>query len=210
MKKAILGTKVGMTQIFTPEGRVIPVTVVTAGPCVVIQKKTVEHDGYNAVQVGYGNIREKLVNKPEKGHFSKAGTGLKRYVKEFKLEDNTDYQVGQAINADVFTIGDHVDVSGVTKGKGFQGVIKRWNQSRGPMAHGSRFHRSPGSMGSNSSPARVFKNKNLPGHMGNHHMTIQNLEVVRIDSEKNVILVKGALPGANGSLVVIRETVKSK
>lgn len=210
MKKAILGTKVGMTQIFTPEGRVIPVTVVAAGPCVVIQKKTVEHDGYNAVQVGYGNIREKLVNKPEKGHFSKAGTGIKRYVKEFKLEDSTDYQVGQAIKADVFGIGDHVDVSGVTKGKGFQGVIKRWNQSRGPMAHGSRFHRSPGSMGSNSSPARVFKNKNLPGHMGNHHMTIQNLEVIRIDPEKNVILVKGALPGANGSLVVIRETVKSK
>lgn len=210
MKKAILGTKVGMTQIFTPEGRVIPVTVVAAGPCVVIQKKTIEHDGYNAVQVGFGDIREKLVNKPKKGHFSKAGTGIKRYVREFQLEDSMDYEVGQAIKADLFATGDHVDVSGVTKGKGFQGVIKRWNQSRGPMAHGSRFHRSPGSMGSNSSPARVFKNKNLPGHMGNHHMTIQNLEVVRIDAEKNVILIRGALPGANGSLVVLKETCKSK
>lgn len=209
MKKAIIGKKVGMTQIFDENGRVIPVTVVEAGPCVVVQKKTVETDGYDAIQVGFGELREKLVNKPRKGHFAKAGVSLRRTLKEFRMEDVANYNVGDEIKVDTFEIGDKVDVSGVSKGKGFQGVIKRWNQQRGPMSHGSKFKRAPGSMGAASDPSRTFKNKKMPGHMGAANTTVLNLEVVKVIAEKNLILIKGGIPGPNKSTVVIRNTVKA-
>jgi large subunit ribosomal protein L3 len=209
MKKAIMGRKVGMTQIFDGNGKIVPVTVVEAGPCTVIQKKTVDKDGYEAIQVGFGDVKEKLVNKPRKGQFAKAGVALKRYVREFRLEDANTYNVGQEITVDVFTVGEKVDVSGVSKGKGFQGTIKRWNGHRGPMTHGSKFHRSVGSMGGSSDPSRTFKNKKLPGHMGNVNTTVLNLEVVRVMPEKNVILIKGGVPGPNKGLVVIRNSVKA-
>ncbi|MBE6069471.1 MAG: 50S ribosomal protein L3 [Clostridium lundense] len=209
MKKAIIGKKLGMTQIFDENNKVVPVTVIEAGPCVVTQKKTVEKDGYEAIQVGYGVIKEKLVNKPRKGHFSKAGVESKRLLKEFKLENSNDYQVGQELKADLFVAGDKVDVSGVSKGKGFQGTIKRWNGHRGPMSHGSKFHRSVGSMGASSDPSRTFKNKKMPGHMGNRNTTVLNLEVVKIMPEKNIILIKGGVPGPNKGFVVIRNTVKA-
>lgn len=208
MKKAIMGTKLGMTQIFLEDGRVVPVTVVQAGPCPVVQKKLPETDGYSSIQVGFGAIREKLVNKPRKGHFAKAGVAPTRYLREFRLDDISGYEVGQEIKADVFAVGDKVDVSGVSKGKGFAGVIKRWNQHRGPMSHGSRYHRRPGSMGACSSPSKVFKCKHLPGHLGAVNVTVQNLEVVRVDAEHNFMLVKGALPGAKGGMVVIKDSVK--
>ena len=209
MKKAIIGKKIGMTQIFDENGKVLPVTVVEAGPCVVTQKKTVENDGYDAIQVGFGDVREKLVNKPAKGHFAKAGVSLRRTLKEFRLEDTSAYEVGQEIKADIFAVGDKVDVSGVSKGKGFQGVIKRWNQQRGPMSHGSKFKRAPGSMGAASDPSRTFKNKKMPGHMGAANTTVLNLEVVKVIAEKNLILIKGGIPGPNKSTVVIRNTVKA-
>ncbi len=209
MKKAIIGKKIGMTQIFDENGKVLPVTVVEAGPCVVTQKKTIENDGYDAIQVGFGEIREKLVNKPAKGHFAKAGVSLRRTLKEFRLEDTSAYEVGQEIKADLFAVGDKVDVSGVSKGKGFQGVIKRWNQQRGPMSHGSKFKRAPGSMGAASDPSRTFKNKKMPGHMGAANTTVLNLEVVKVIAEKNLILIKGGIPGPNKSTVVIRNTVKA-
>jgi len=209
LKKAIIGKKLGMTQIFDENNKVVPVTVIEAGPCVVTQKKTVEKDGYEAIQVGYGVIKEKLVNKPRKGHFSKAGVESKRLLKEFKLENSNDYQVGQELKADLFVAGDKVDVSGVSKGKGFQGTIKRWNGHRGPMSHGSKFHRSVGSMGASSDPSRTFKNKKMPGHMGNRNTTVLNLEVVKIMPEKNIILIKGGVPGPNKGFVVIRNTVKA-
>lgn len=209
MKKAILGKKIGMTQIFDENGRVIPVTVVEAGPCVVVQKKTIEKDGYEAIQVGFGEVREKLVNKPKKGHFAKAGVSLKRKLKEFRLEDCSAYEVGQEIKADVFEAGDKIDVSGVSKGKGFQGVIKRWNQQRGPMTHGSKFKRAPGSMGASSDPSRTFKNKRMPGHMGCVNTTVMNLEVVKVLAEKNLLLIKGGIPGPNKGTVVIRNAVKA-
>lgn len=209
LNKAILGKKIGMTQIFNENGKIVPVTVVEAGPCVVLQKKTVENDGYDAIQVGFMDIREKLVNKPMKGHFNKAGVSLKRFVKEFKLENSSEYQVGQEIKVDVFAAGEKIDVSGVSKGKGFQGVIRRWNANRGPMTHGSKFHRAPGSMGASSFPSRTFKNKHMPGHMGNVHTTVLNLEVVKVMPEKNVILIKGGIPGPNKGLVVIRNAVKA-
>ncbi|MGU8672906.1 50S ribosomal protein L3 [Clostridium sp.] len=209
MKKAIIGKKVGMTQIFDENGRVIPVTVVEAGPCVVVQKKTVETDGYDAIQVGFGELREKLVNKPRKGHFAKAGVSLRRTLKEFRVEDVANYNVGDEIKVDTFEIGDKVDVSGVSKGKGFQGTIKRWNASRGPMSHGSKFHRAPGSMGAASDPSRTFKNKRMPGHMGAKNTTVLNLEVVKIMPEKNIILIKGGIPGPNKGTVVIRNSVKA-
>lgn len=198
-----------MTQIFDENGRVIPVTVVEAGPCVVVQKKTVETDGYDAIQVGFGELREKLVNKPRKGHFAKAGVSLRRTLKEFRMEDVANYNVGDEIKVDTFEIGDKVDVSGISKGKGFQGTIKRWNASRGPMSHGSKFHRAPGSMGAASDPSRTFKNKRMPGHMGAKNTTVLNLEVVKIMPEKNIILIKGGIPGPNKGTVVIRNSVKA-
>ena len=209
MKKAILATKVGMTQIFNEDGTLTPVTVLQAGPCVVTQVKTVENDGYAAVQVGFGDIREKLVNKPLKGHFAKAGVAPKRFVREFRLEDAESYAVGQEIKADVFAAGDKVDATAKSKGKGFQGAIKRHGQSRGPMAHGSKYHRHAGSNGSATTPGRVFKGKKMPGHMGAVRITVQNLEVVRVDAEQNLILVKGAVPGPKKSLVMIKESTKA-
>lgn len=209
MKKAILGKKIGMTQIFDENGKVVPVTVVEATPCVVVQKKTIQKDGYDAIQVGFGEIREKLVNKPKKGHYAKAGVSLKRKLKEFRLEDCSTYEVGQEIKVDVFVAGEKIDVSGVSKGKGFQGVIKRWNANRGPMTHGSKFHRAVGSMGASSDPSKTFKNKHMPGHMGAVNKTVQNLEVVKVIAEKNLILIKGGIPGPNKGTVVIRNAVKA-
>ena len=206
--KGILGRKIGMTQIFTEVGEVVPVTVVEAGPVVVTQIKTVEKDGYNAVQVGFGDVKEKSLNKPQKGHLAAANT-LKKHLKEFRVDSVEGYTVGQEIKADLFAAGEMIDVTGISKGKGFQGPIKRHGQSRGPESHGSRYHRRPGSMGACSFPGRVFKNKKLAGHMGSVKVTVQNLEVVRIDAEKNLILVKGAIPGAKGSVVTIKEAVKA-
>lgn len=209
MKKAILATKVGMTQIFNEDGVLTPVTVLQAGPCVVTQVKTVENDGYSAVQVGYVDKREKLVDKPLKGQFDKAGVSYKRYLREFRLEDAENYELGQEIKADVFAAGDKIDVSAVSKGKGFQGAIKRHGQSRGPMAHGSKYHRHAGSNGAASDPSKVFKGKKMPGHMGHKKVTVQNLEIVRVDLDNSLILVKGAVPGPKKSLVTIKETVKA-
>ena len=207
MKKAILAKKVGMTQIFNEAGELVPVTVLQAGPCVVTQVKTIENDGYEAVQVGFEDIREKLVNKPVKGMFDKAGVSYKRYVREFKLEG--EYSVKDEIKVDVFEAGDKIDATAIAKGKGFQGAIKRHGQSRGPMAHGSKYHRHAGSNGSCSTPSRVFKGKKMAGHMGHERVTVQNLEVVRVDAENNLLLVKGSVPGPKKSLVTIRETVKT-
>ena len=225
MKKAILATKVGMTQIFDENGVLIPVTVLQAGPCVVTQVKTVENDGYSAVQVGYGEAKDKIVAKDvtgkktivnahgvkraQKGHFEKAGVESKKFVKEFRFDNAEDYQVAQEIKADIFAAGDKVDATATSKGKGFQGAIKRHGQSRGPMAHGSKYHRHAGSNGACSDPSRVFKGKKMPGHMGNVKVTVQNLEVIRVDVENNVILVRGAVPGPKKSLVVLKESVKS-
>ena len=195
MKKAIIAKKIGMTQVFTENGALVPVTVLEAGPCVVIQKKTMENDGYEAIQVGFADAKEKKVTKPMKGHFTKAGVAAKKYVKEFK--------------ADVFAAGDRVDASGVSKGKGFQSTIKRYNASRGPMGHGSKSHRVVGSMGSSAYPSRVKKGKRMPGHMGSANVTIQNLEIVRADAEKNLLLIKGAVPGPKGSVLVIKDSVKA-
>ena len=208
MKKGILGKKIGMTQIFEENGNVIPVTAIQAGPCVVIQKKTKENDGYSAIQLGYGEAKQKQVTKPEKGHFLKVNLTLKKYLKEFRLENSEDYSVGDEIKADIFNAGEKIDISGISKGKGFQGVIKRHNAHRGPMEHGSMYHRRPGSMGATTTPGRVFKGKKLPGHMGNEKVTIQNLTVVNIDAEKNILLVKGAVPGQKGGLLYITESVK--
>lgn len=208
MKKAILGTKLGMTQMFREDGTMIPVTVVLAGPCPVVQKKSVEHDGYEAVQVAFKPIREKLCTKPMLGHFKKAGVEAHRYTREFKFDDTAAYEVGQVIKADIFANGDHVDVTATSKGKGFEGNIKRWNQGRGRKTHGSHSYRVPGSMGACTYPGEVFKTKHLPGHMGSERVTVQNLEVVRVDADRNLLLIKGAIPGAKGSLVTVRETVK--
>lgn len=208
MKKAILGTKLGMTQMFREDGTMIPVTVVLAGPCPVVQKKSVEHDGYEAVQVAFKPIREKLCTKPMLGHFKKSGVEAHRYTREFKFDDTAAYEVGQVIKADIFANGDHVDVTATSKGKGFEGNIKRWNQGRGRKTHGSHSYRVPGSMGACTYPGEVFKTKHLPGHMGSERVTVQNLEVVRVDADRNLLLVKGAIPGAKGSLVTVRETVK--
>ncbi|MDE7249526.1 MAG: 50S ribosomal protein L3 [Lachnospiraceae bacterium] len=225
MKKAILATKVGMTQIFNEDGTLVPVTVLQAGPCVVTQIKTVENDGYSAVQVGFVDKKERItnkdksgkkevvhrhgVNKAMKGHFDKAGVSCKRFVREFKLEGAEEYALGSEIKADVFAAGDKIDASAISKGKGFQGAIKRHGQHRGPMAHGSKFHRHQGSNGACSSPSRVFKGKGMPGHMGCVKVTVQNLEVVRVDAEKNLLLVKGAVPGPKKALVTIKESVKT-
>lgn len=225
MKKAILATKIGMTQIFNEGGVLVPVTVLQAGPCVVTQVKTVENDGYAAVQVGFVDKKEKIVNvdkngskeirnrhgvtKAEKGHFDKAGVSYKRYVREFRFENAADYTVADEIKADIFAAGDKLDATAIAKGKGFQGAIKRHGQHRGPMAHGSKFHRHQGSNGSSSDPSRVFKGKGMPGHMGAKKITVQNLEIVKVDVENNLILVKGAVPGPKKSLVTLKETVKS-
>ena len=207
MKKAILATKVGMTQIFNEDGVLTPVTVLQAGPCVVTQVKTMDNDGYEAVQVGFGDKRENLVNKPMKGHFDKAGVSCRRYVRELKLEG--EYSLGQEIKADIFAAGDKIDATAISKGKGFQGAIKRHGQSRGPMAHGSKYHRHAGSNGSATTPGRVFKGKHMPGHMGAVKVTVQNLEVVRVDADQNLILVKGSVPGPKKSLVMLKESVKA-
>ena len=225
MKKAILATKVGMTQIFNEDGVLTPVTVLQAGPCVVTQIKTVENDGYKAVQVGFVDKKEKIVNvdrsgkkeivhrngvtKAEKGHFDKAGVSGKRFVKEFKFDNAEEYALAQEIKADIFAVGDKVDATAISKGKGFQGAIKRHNQHRGPMTHGSKFHRHAGSNGAASDPSKVFKGKKMPGHMGSKKITIQNLEIVRVDAENNLILVKGSVPGPKKSLVTIKEAVKA-
>ena len=224
MKKAILATKIGMTQIFDENGTLVPVTVLQAGPCVVTQVKTVENDGYAAVQVGFvdkkakENIKDKSgkkevihrhgVNKAGQGHFAKAGVSCKRYLREFKFENASEYALGAEIKADIFAEGDKIDVSAISKGKGFQGAIKRHGQHRGPMAHGSKFHRHQGSNGACSSPSRVFKGKGMPGHMGCVKVTVQNLSVVKVDAEQNLILVKGAVPGPKKALVTIKETVR--
>ena len=208
MKKAILATKVGMTQIFNDEGVLLPVTVLQAGPCVVTQVKTEENDGYKAVQVGFVDKREKLVNKPLKGHFDKAGVSYKRFVREFRFENAEEYSVKYEIKADIFAPGDKIDATAISKGKGFQGAVKRYGQHRGPMTHGSKFHRHQGSNGSATTPGRVFKGKGMPGHMGHVQVTIQNLEVVKVDAENNLLLIKGAVPGPRKCLVTIKETVK--
>ena len=209
MKKAILGTKLGMTQIFAEDGKVIPVTVVEAGPCTVIQNKTVEKEGYNSVVVGYGEVKEKALNKPQKGIFAKANVAFKKYLREFRYEDEVTLAVGDEIKADIFEAGEKIDVSGTSKGKGFAGPMKRWGLHRGPMSHGSGYHRGSGSMGACSNPGRVMKGKKLPGHMGVVKVTVQNLEIVKVDVENNLLLVKGAVPGPKKSLVTIKETVKS-
>ncbi len=209
MKKAILGKKLGMTQIFVEDGTLVPVTVIEAGPCTVVQKKTDEVDGYSAVQVGFEDKKEKKANKPEKGHFGKAGVPVKRYLKEFKLDGAADMNVGDEIKVDVFEAGEVVDVTGTSKGHGFAGSVKRWGSHRGPMAHGSHYHRAPGSLGACSSPSRVFKGKKLPGHYGVDKVTILNLDLVKVDAERNLLLVKGAVPGPKGGLLVIKNAVKA-
>ena len=208
MKKSILAKKVGMTQIFNEDGVLTPVTVLQAGPCVVTQVKTSDKDGYDAVQVGFEDIREKLVTKGEMGVFNKAGVSAKRFVRELKLENASEYAPGQEIKADIFAAGDHIDATAISKGKGYQGAIKRHGQHRGPMKHGSKFHRHAGSNGTSSDPSRVYKGKKMPGQMGNNRVTIQNLEIVRVDAENNLILVRGAVPGPKKSLVTLKETVK--
>ena len=226
MKKAILATKVGMTQIFNEDGTLVPVTVLQAGPCVVTQVKTVENDGYEAIQVGFVDKKEKIVNKDAagkkevihrhgvnkalKGHFTKAGVTSKRFVREFRFENAGEYALAQEIKADMFAAGDKIDASAISKGKGFQGAIKRHGQSRGPMAHGSKFHRHQGSNGACSSPSKVFKGKGMPGHMGCKKVTVQNLEVVRVDADKNLLLVKGAVPGPKKALETIKETTRAE
>lgn len=209
MEKGIIGRKIGMTQLFTENGNVVPVTVVEAGPCTVVQKKTVDNDGYNAVQLGFEDIREKLVVKPVKGHYDKAQVAYKRVLKEFKLDNSEAMNVGDVLKADVFAAGDVVDVTGISKGKGYQGTIKRLGFHRQPMTHGtSGYHRHQGSMGANSTPSKVMKGKGMPGHMGSEQVTIQNLSVVKVDAENNLIAIKGAIPGPNGGLVVVKTAVK--
>ena len=208
MKKGIIGKKIGMTQIFDDNGGVIPVTVIEAGPCIVSQIKTIEKDGYNGVQLSFGDIKEKKINKPIKGHFAKFNLTPKKCLKEFRLETIEGINIGDEIKADIFNVGEKVDIQGTSKAKGFQGVIKRHGHSRGPMSHGSMYHRRPGSMGATSTPGRVFKGKKLPGHMGNDTITIQNLEIIRVDLDKNVLLVKGSVPGNKNSILKIKDAVK--
>ena len=212
MKKAIVGKKIGMTQIFTDDGRLVPVTVVEAGPCKVVQKKTTESDGYDAVQVGFDTLAEnrakKLVNQPLTGHFKKAGVAPTRYLRELRLDNVAGLEVGNELTVSQFENGDKIDVSGISKGHGYTGAIQRWNQHTGPMAHGSKYHRGVGSLSANSDPSRVFKNKHMAGHYGVERVTVQNLEIVKVDAERNLLLIKGAVPGPNGGLLIIRDTVK--
>jgi len=209
MKKAILAKKIGMTQVFTETGVLVPVTVLEAGPCTVVQKKTVDSDGYEAIQIGFGEAKPKQTTKPIKGHFEKANVKINKVLKEFRLEDISAYNVGSEIKADIFTSGEKVDITGVSKGKGTQGPIKRHGQSRGPMSHGSKYHRGVGSLGSSTSPGRVMKGKKMAGRMGGVDITVQNLEIVRTDADKNLILVKGAVPGAKGTVLFIKDSVKA-
>ena len=213
MKKAIVGKKLGMTQIFLQDGRLVPVTVIQAGPCTVVQKKTMEKDGYEAVQFGFDAIPEnrveKLVNKPDAGHFKKAGVAPMRTLREFRLDDSASYEIGQEVKADIFAEGEKVDISGISKGHGFTGAIQRWNQHTGPMAHGSKYHRGVGSMSANSDPSRVFKNKHMPGHYGVEKVTVQNIEVVKVDAERSLLLVHGAVPGPKEGLLLIRNACKA-
>lgn len=209
MNKAIIGTKLGMSQVFMPDGKVIPVTVVSAGPCPVVQLKTAEKDGYCAVQVAYGSIKEKNVTKPVKGHYAVAKVAPARYLRELRFDDCSGYKVGDEIKCDVFVEGEKVDVTGTSKGKGFAGAVKRWNHHIGPKAHGSGYHRGVGSMSANSTPSRVFKNKKMAGHLGNERVTVQNLTVVKVDKERNLILIKGAVPGAKGGTVIVKNGVKA-
>jgi len=209
MEKGILGKKIGMTQIFTGEGEAVPVTIIEAGPCVVVQKKTPQVDGYHALQIGFGEKRERLFNKPAKGHFAKAGVKPLKFLREIKVEDTEGYEVGQEIKADIFAVGDRVDVVGTSKGKGFAGGIKRHGFHRGPMTHGSKYHRRPGAAAAKG-PARVFKGRKMPGRLGGERVTVQNLEVVKVDGEKNLLAVKGAIPGPRGGLVLIKDSVKAK
>lgn len=208
MKKAILGKKIGMTQVFTEDGNLVPVTVIQAGPCSVVQKKTVEVDGYCAVQLGFEDKKESRSNKPEKGHFQKAGVPVKKYLKEFKLDNAAELNVGDVIDVTQFQDGDVLDVTGTSKGHGYAGTIKRWGTHRGPMTHGSHYHRGPGSLGACSDPSRVFKGKKLPGHYGVDKVTIQNLDLVKVDNERNLLLVKGSVPGPKGGLLVVKNAVK--
>ena len=210
MNKGLIGKKVGMTQIFDEQGKVIPVTVIEAGPCVIAQIKTVDTDGYNAIQLGFGEVKEHKVNKPVRGHYAKSKITPKKHLREFRLDSVENMNVGDELKVDTFVAGDKLDIQGTSKGKGFQGVIKRPGQSRGPMGHGSMYHRRPGSMGPTSTPGRVFKGKRLPGHMGRETITIQNLEVVRVDLDKNAILVKGSVPGAKGAILKLKSSVNSK
>ena len=209
MKKAILGKKIGMTQVFTEDGQLIPVSVIQAGPCQVVQKKTEEVDGYTAVQVGYEDKKERRANKPEKGHFQKANVPVKKYLKEFKLDNAAELNVGDELTVEQFADGDVLDVTGTSKGHGFAGTIKRWGTHRGPMTHGSHYHRGPGLLGACSDPSRAFKGKKMPGHYGVVKVTIQNLDLVKIDKERNLLLVKGSIPGPKGGLVVVRNAVKA-
>lgn len=210
MKKGIIGKKIGMTQIFDEAGNIVPVTIIEAGPCVVAQKKTAEHDGYDSVQLGFEDAKEKDLNKPQKGHFAKASVSIKRHLKEFRLDDAASMNVGDVISADTFAAGDRVDVTGISKGHGYSGVVKRWGCHKLRMTHGvGPVHRQPGSMGANSSPSRIFKNKKMAGQYGNEQITVLNLDVVRVDAEKNLIAVKGAVPGARGGIVFLRNTVKA-
>ena len=209
MNKAIIGKKLGMSQIFTADGIVIPVTVVEAGPCPVVQKKTQEKDGYNALQVAFGDVKEKNVSKPVMGQFKKANVAPKKVLKELPIDDVASYEIGQEINCSIFAEGDHVDVVGTSKGKGFAGAVKRWNHHIGPKAHGSGYHRGVGSMSANSSPSRVFKNKKMAGHLGNERVTVQNLTVARVDAARNLLLIKGAIPGAKGGIVLVKQSVKA-
>lgn len=205
--KAILGKKVGMTQIFTGEGNVVPVTVVEAGPCVVVAKKTIESDGYNAIQVGFGAVKQSRVNKPKAGHFKKAGVEAKKVLRELRTDDVASFEIGQEIKADIFENGDIIDVTGTIKGKGYAGAIKRYGQHRGPMAHGSKYHRGHGSMGTRV--AKVYKGHHMPGHLGNVQRTIQNLKVMGVDAERNMLLIRGSIPGANGQIVTVKKAVKA-
>lgn len=208
MDKAIIGKKVGMSQIFTAEGKVIPVTVVEAGPCPVVQIKTKENDGYEAVQVGFGTVKETRVNKPEAGHFKKAGVTVKKYLRELRFANCASYTLGQELTCDMFTVGDKVDVTGTSKGHGYSGVVQRWNNHIGPKAHGSGYHRGVGSMGACSSPSRVFKNKHMAGEWGREQVTVQNLTVAKVDAARNLLLIKGAIPGPKGGLVIVKESIK--
>ncbi len=208
MTRGILGEKLGMTQVFDEEGNAIPVTVIKAGPCTVVQKKVSNKDGYNAIQLGYGAIKPKKANRPLKGHFDKAKVGPVAHLREFRLEKPDEYEVGQEIKVDIFKPGDVVDVTGTSRGKGFAGAIKRWGFHRGPMSHGSKYHRGPGSLGASADPSRVLKGRKMPGRMGGEKTTVQNIKVVKVDPDRNLLLVKGAVPGARGSIVAIRDAVK--